>query len=140
MEEKPIPFHSIRPPYSKKLDHKMIESYSIIKVVDAFYQVQLLESVKIFDIFHLNLLRKAFENSLFEQINEFAPSIIIDDEKEWKMNDILDARKYYRRVQFFVKWKRHDENKIWYNSKKFRNVFDIVREFYDKYSDKSKSN
>ena len=50
----------------------MIESYSIIKIVDAFYQIQLLESIKIFDIFHSNLLRKTLENSLFKQINEFA--------------------------------------------------------------------
>ena len=60
----------------------MIESYSIIKIVDAFYQIQLFESIKIFDIFHFNLLRKTFENSLFNQINEFASSIIIDDEKK----------------------------------------------------------
>ena len=60
----------------------MIESYFIIKIVDAFYQIQLFESVKIFDIFHFNLLRKTFENSLSEQVNEFAPSIVIDDEKK----------------------------------------------------------
>ena len=118
----------------------MIESYFIIKIVDASYQIQLLESVKIFDIFHSNLLRKAFENSLSEQINELAPSIVINDEKKWKVNDILDARKYYRRVQFFVKWKKHDENKIRYDSKRFRNAFDIVKDFYDRYSDKSRSN
>ena len=85
-------------------------------------------------------MRKTFENSLFEQINEFASSIIIDDEKKWKVNDILDVRKYYRRMQFLIKWKKHDENKIWYDSKRFRNAFDIVRDFYDRYSDKSRLN
>ena len=60
----------------------MIESYSIIKIVNAFYQIQLFESVKIFDTFHFNLLRKTFENSLFDQINELASSIVINDEKE----------------------------------------------------------
>ena len=118
----------------------MIESYFIIKIVDTFYQIQLFESIKIFDIFHFNFLRKMFENSLFKQVNEFASSIVINDEKEWKMNDIFDVRKYYRRVQFFVKWKKHDENKIWYDSKRFRNAFDIVKDFYDRYFDKLKSN
>ena len=60
----------------------MIESYSIIKIVDASYQIQLFESVKIFDIFHSNFLRKTFENSLFEQVNELASSIVINDEKK----------------------------------------------------------
>ena len=45
----------------------MIESYSIIKIVNIFYETQLFESVKIFDIFHFNFLRKTFENSLSEQ-------------------------------------------------------------------------
>ena len=118
----------------------MIESYFIIKIVDASYQIQLLESVKIFDIFHFSFLRKTFENSLFKQINELASSIVINDEKKWKMNDVFDVRKYYRRVQFLIKWKKHDENKIWYDSKRFRNAFDIMRDFYDRYSDKSRSN
>ena len=56
------------------------------------------------------------------------------------MNDIFDVRKYYRRIQFLVKWKKHDENKIWYDSKKFRNAFDTMKDFYDIYFDKSKSN
>ena len=60
----------------------MIESYFIIKIINAFYQIQLFESIKIFDIFHSNLLRKTFENSLFEQVNEFASLIVINDEKK----------------------------------------------------------
>ena len=124
--------------FFKKLDHKMIESYSIIKIVDSFYQIQLLEIVRIFDTFHLSLLRKAFMNSLSEQINELSSSIIIDDEKKWEMNDILNARRHYRRIQFLVKWKNHDENRTWYNSKRFQNAKKIVKNFYERYSDKSK--
>ena len=60
----------------------MIESYFIIKVVSLFYQIKFLEFAKIFDTFHSNLLKKAFENSLSKQINEFASSMIIDDKKK----------------------------------------------------------
>ena len=122
----------------KKLDHKMIESYSIIKIIDSFYQIQFLETVRIFDTFHFSLLRKASMNSLSKQINEFSSSIIINDEKKWEMNDILNVRKHYRRIQFLIKWKNHDENKTWYNSKEFQNAKKIVKNFYEKYSNKSK--
>ena len=81
-----------------------------------------------------------FEDSLSKQINEFVSSIVINNEKEWEMNDIFDVRKYYRRMQFLIKWKKHDENKIWYDSKRFRNTFDIVKNFYNRYFDKLKSN
>ena len=124
--------------FFKKLDHKMIESYSIIKIIDSFYQVQLFETIKIFDTFHFSLLRKASMNSLSEQINELSSSIIINDEKKWEMNDILNARKHYRRIQFLIKWKDHDENRTWYNSKEFQNAKKIVKNFYERYSDKSK--
>lgn len=123
----------------KKLDHEMIDSYSIIKVVDSSYQVQLFETVKIFDTFHSSLLRKASENSLSGQINEFASSVVIENEEEWKIDDILDARKHYRRVQFLIKWKERDEDKIWYNFDEFRNATEIVKNFYEKYLNKSKS-
>ena len=244
----------------------MIESYSIIKIIDSFYQIQFFEIVKIFDTFHLSLLRKASMNSFSKQINEFSLSIIINDEKKWEMNDILNvkviakgrkemredfffnfpspmrkgkfswgislpacgkerdffefpfshekklekneflstkmskisdflwkgkrffptshcgkkkfqfpfphggreiffggfafphvgreeiafsfpfltatllnARRHYRRIQFLVKWKNHDENRTWYNSTGFQNAKKIVKNFYERYSDKSKS-
>ena len=122
----------------KKFDYKMIESYFIIKIVNSFYQIKLFETVKTFDTFHFSFLKKTSTNSLSEQINEFSTSIIIDDEKKWKMNDILNVRRHYRRIQFLVKWKDHDENKTWYNSMKFQNAKEIVKNLYERYSNKSK--
>ena len=82
---------------------------------------------------------KSFEKSVWKfQINVLTSSIVIDDKIEWKVDDILDARKHYRRVQFLIKWKEHDENKILYNSKKFRNETENVKNFYVKYSNKSR--
>ena len=54
------------------------------------------------------------------------------------MNDIFDAQKHYRRIQFFVKWKEHDENRNWYNFDEFRNATNIVKNFYNKCSNKSR--
>ena len=107
--------------------------------MSSFYQIKLFEFAKIFDTFYSNLLKKASENSLSKQINEFTLSVIINDEKKWKIDDILNPRKHYRRIQFLIKWKEHDENKNWYNFDKFDNVIDIVKDFYERYSDKSKS-
>ena len=56
------------------------------------------------------------------------------------MDDILDARKHYRLIQFFFKWKKHDENKNWYNFDEFHNAIDIVKNFYKRYFEKSKFN
>ena len=50
--------------FSKKLNHKMINSYSIIKISNSSYQIKLFELTKIFDTFYFDFLRKVSENSL----------------------------------------------------------------------------
>ena len=62
--------------------------------------------------------------------------MIINDEKKWKVDDILDAQKHYRRIQFLIKWKKHDKNKNWYNFDEFHSAIDIVKDFYERYFDK----
>ena len=80
----------------------MINSYFIIKLVNLFYQIKFLEFAKIFDTFHSNLLKKAFENSLSRQIHEFTSLMIINNGKKRKIDDILNARKHYRRISFLI--------------------------------------
>ena len=64
---------------------------------------------------------------------------MIDNEKKWKVEKIFDARKYYFRIQFKIKWTDHDENRNWYNFEKFDHAIDIVKDFYEQHSNKSKS-
>ncbi len=44
---------------SKKLDHKMIGSFDIIGKKSISLELQLPQAMKIHNVFHLNLLRKA---------------------------------------------------------------------------------
>ena len=60
----------------------MFDSYFIIKIVNSFYEIKFFELTEIFDTFYSNLLKKAFENLLSKQINEFASSMIINDGKK----------------------------------------------------------
>jgi hypothetical protein len=66
-------------------------------------QLNLSSSMKIHDTFHISLLRSAATDSLTEQIQSPPPSIIIEDEeKEYKINDILDSRYHYEKLQYRV--------------------------------------
>ena len=77
---------------SKKLDHKMVGPFKIKALVGLSCQLELLTSMKIHDVFYPSLLQKASADSLPGQHNDPAPPVIVDDEEEWKVNDILDAR------------------------------------------------
>jgi hypothetical protein len=70
----------------RKLNHKWIDSYKIKKISKDVCQLNLSQSMKIHDIFHISLLRKAAIDFLTEQIQSSSSSIMIseDEKKEYE--------------------------------------------------------
>jgi len=87
----------------KKLNDKMLDSFKITDSVDFFYKLKLSDTMRIHDVFHSELLRSAVNDLLPDQKNELSKSIVVNDEDEWKINDILNSRRYRRRLQYRVK-------------------------------------
>ena len=50
--------------------------------------------MKIHNVFYLNLLRKALTDPLTNQVNEPLSPVIINNKKEWEVEDILDAKSH----------------------------------------------
>ncbi len=89
--------------FFKKLDDKMLDSFKVTNSVDFFYKLKLSDTMHIHDVFHSELLRSVVDDSLSDQKNEFSRSIVINDEDEWKIDDILNFRRYQRRLQYRIK-------------------------------------
>ncbi len=87
----------------KKLNDKMLDPFQIIDFVDSFYKLELSETMHIHDVFHSELLRFVVNDSLSDQKNEPSKSIVVNDEDEWKIDNILNFRRYRRRLQYRVK-------------------------------------
>ncbi len=68
--------------FFKKLNDKMLDSFQIINFVDSFYKLKLLETMRIHDVFYLELLCFVVNDSLSDQKNESSRSIVINDEDE----------------------------------------------------------
>ena len=85
----------------KKLNHKKIGLYPIKELVGSSYRLELPTSMHIHDVFHLNLLKLAAKNPLPGQINDSSFPVIVNNEKEWKVDDILDAKKHGRYQMLF---------------------------------------
>jgi len=87
----------------KKLDDKMLDSFTNLDLVDSSYKLKLSESMHVHDVFHPDLLRPVADDPLPGQKNEPSGSIVVNDEDEWKIDDILNSRRYRRRLQYRVK-------------------------------------
>jgi len=66
----------------KKLDDKMLDSFTNLDLVDSSYKLKLSESMRVYDVFHSDLLRSAVDDFLPGQKNELSGSIVINDEDE----------------------------------------------------------
>ncbi len=125
--------------FFKKLNDKMLNSFQIINLVDSFYKLKLLKTMHIHDVFHSELLHLVINDSLSDQKNELSRLIVINDEDEWKIDDILNFRWYRRRLQYQVKWKNYDNDLNWYNADddEFMNAQEMIDDFHIKYSRKA---
>ncbi len=123
----------------KKLNDKMLDSFQITDSVDSFYKLKLSKTMHIHDVFHSELLHSAVDDSLSDQKNEFSKSIVVNDEDEWKIDDILNFRWYWRWLQYRVKWKNYDNDLNWYNADddEFMNAQEMIDEFHIRYSRKA---
>jgi len=125
----------------KDLKDKQLNFYQITAKKETFYHLCLSISMKhIHLMFSLKLLRSYSEDSLSEQHSESLRSITIKDDEHWKIDDILNFRRYQDRIQYKVKWKDLDRDNEWYyvDKGKFDDSEKVLNEFHKLYSSKSR--
>lgn len=61
--------------------------------------------------------------------------MIVDGEEEWEVEDVLDSRRRYGRLQYKVKW-LGDEETTWQPAEDFEHAQDLDTEFHQRYPQK----
>jgi hypothetical protein len=97
--------------------------------------------MKIHDIFHIFLLRLAVNDLLIDQIQSFSSLIVINDEKkEYEVNDILNNKYHYEKLQYRIAWTDHSSDRAWYSAENFQNNSkEILNDYHQRYSVKFES-
>ncbi len=124
----------------KDLKDKQLELYQIMIKVEIFYYLHLLISIKqLHSVFSLKLFCFYFNDFLSEQHSESLRSLTIEDDDHWKINDILNSRRYQDWIQYKIKWTELNRDNEWYyvDKEEFKNSKEVLVEFHKLYSDKS---
>jgi hypothetical protein len=125
----------------RKLNHKWIKSYKIKRLSRNACQLNLSSSMKIHDTFHISLFRLATTDFLIDQIQSSSSSIVMNDEEEYEIDDILDSRYHYKKLQYRITWIDHSSDRAWYSTENFQNHSKkILNDYHRRYLSKFESN
>lgn len=90
---------------SKKLDWKYLGPYKVIERVGRrAYKLQLPKAVDIHPVFHVSLLEKVNKDN-FNREPVPIPPVIVNNEEEWEVEKILDAKRVRNTVKYLIRWK-----------------------------------
>lgn len=121
----------------RKLAHLASGPYKIINKIGNSYELDLPDSIQVHPVFHASKLRRAATTEpLTGQHVDPPPPIKINEEDEWEVDKLLDARTYYRKLQYRVQWLGHDLDLQWYPAGNFKHAPQKVQEFHDQYPSK----
>ena len=90
--------------------------------------------MKIWPVFHTQLLWKAATNPFLGQVNKPSPPIQIEDgEEEWEVEKILASKITRKKVFYRASWIGYDEDPEWYSVSDFKYSPYKLRAFYKEY-------
>jgi hypothetical protein len=111
----------------KKLNYKYYDFYTINESINKIsYKFNLSSIMKnIHDVFHVSLLKFANEKN-----DETSSFIWIKDEKQWKIEEIVDKRIKKNKTSYLIKWLEYSHlNNEWMKEEDMSNVKETIEKF-----------
>jgi len=122
----------------RKLDYKKIGPFKILaRIGTSAYKLDLPASMRIHNTFHISLL-ELHNDSKFPSQRSEPPPIVVEGEPEYELEEIIDSRLHYNKLQYRAKWTGYspEHDKIWYPADNFKNAELAKRNFHSRYPHK----
>jgi hypothetical protein len=123
---------------SKKLDWKRLGPYPILERIGTqAYRLQLPSPMKIHPVFHVSLLDRYIESDIPTRTQPPPPSVLVDNQVEFEVEEVLDSKIMQKRLFYLVKWKGYPvSDNSWEPASHLSNTRDLVDSFHAKYPNK----
>jgi predicted aspartyl protease len=118
---------------SRKLGYQNEGPYEIIEQVGHSYRLKLPEGNQLHNVFAPELLRKDPGDPLPGQHQEPPVPVVYNQQPEWEIEQVLQSRKYRRKLQYQVKWVGVDHDPVFYDAEGFKGAPYKLKAFHDEY-------
>ena len=75
------------------------------KINAVAFELVLPKNLKMHLVFHVSLLKPTMPNPFPNRVSEVPPPVLIEGNKEFEVESVLDCRRRNNLTQFLVKWK-----------------------------------
>jgi hypothetical protein len=91
---------------AKKLTPKWLGPYQIEEVISpTAYKLKLPNNLQIHPVFHISLLKPYQKDTEFNREQQPPPTVIIDNQEEYEVEEVLNVKTVKKRRHFLIKWK-----------------------------------
>jgi len=125
---------------SKKLDNKRYGPFRITKDVGSgVFQLELPEGWMIHNVFNEDLLTQCMEPKFQGQHKDPAPlPMIINEEEEYKIEEVRKHQKQRKGVQYLVHWKGYgDEHNQWIAETRLLHAKQVIEDYWTRCSSRN---
>lgn len=117
---------------SRKLAHKRISPFSITQIISPnAVCLHLPKTLKIHDVINVSRLSPFIPPVLGQEPPPPPPPVIVEGQKEYEVEKVLNSRLRYGHLQYLVKWKGYTiEHNMWEPESNLTNFKTLIKDFH----------